>query len=139
MKKNVEIWIVDDDEFFQMITIENLRRTKENFHVKTFFEGHTPSNLLSTLQATPQNIPDIILLDLNMPVFDGWMFLKEYAKLDENIRKQMRVVICSSSIDPADIHKVRSIKDVAALYEKPLSVQRLLEIFQLKTGNQNTE
>jgi CheY-like chemotaxis protein len=122
------IWIVDDDELFIMITRNNIRKALFEVHVETFQDGLESIDCLKERIASGGELPNIILLDLNMPVSDGWFFLSKYSKLDESIRSQISVFICTSSIDPKDMHRAQELKDVKGFREKPLSTESINEI-----------
>ena len=74
------------------------------------------------------NIPSLIFLDLNMPVMDGWDFLKVFTKEFPNLKNKTKVVILSSSVDPDD--KIMSEENdwVLRFVPKPISVEVLVEI-----------
>lgn len=73
-----------------------------------------------------ENIPDLILLDLNMPAISGWDFLKAYSE-NFSHRNKTSVVILSASEDPKDQDKARLDANVMAYLTKPLSVDNLVD------------
>jgi CheY-like chemotaxis protein len=75
-------------------------------------------------------IPEIIFLDLNMPVKDGFAFLSEYEELPEFIRNVSRIVVLSSSISPDDISRASTNPHVFKYVNKPLS-EKYLEAITL--------
>jgi CheY-like chemotaxis protein len=70
----------------------------------------------------------IILLDLNMPIMSGWEFLERFEELDEIIKKQVKIYILSSSVDPRDKERAGKNKDVEDYIVKPLTKEIVLEI-----------
>ena len=74
------------------------------------------------------NIPSLIFLDLNMPVMDGWDFLKVFTAEFPALFTKTKVVILSSSVDPDD--KIMSEENnwVLKFVPKPISVEVLVEI-----------
>jgi len=73
----------------------------------------------------PDQLPDIILLDLNMPILDGWGFLEHFEKLYSSLTKPVKVYIASSSIDEKDIIRSRNYSSVKGFISKPLSPKDL--------------
>jgi CheY-like chemotaxis protein len=73
----------------------------------------------------PSSLPDVILLDLNMPILDGWQFLDEFVKLP--IKKEIAIFIVTSSIDPSDIEMVKKYDIVKSYIMKPITAQKLEE------------
>jgi CheY-like chemotaxis protein len=73
-------------------------------------------------------IPSYIFLDLNMPMLNGHQFIAEFAKLPETIRSQCRIIVLSSSMDPADMLTAIRNKDVVAYISKPIIKSNLDEL-----------
>lgn len=80
------------------------------------------------------NLPDIIFLDLSMPVMDGWEFMKEFEEIKSQLGKKIFVYILSSSIDSHDVDRAKSIPSVSGYIFKPVDVPRLQEIFKNLQG-----
>ena len=71
----------------------------------------------------------MILLDLNMPILDGWQFLDEFIHLP--LKKEISIFIVTSSIDPSDIEMAKNYKMVKSYIMKPITAQKLEEATQL--------
>jgi CheY-like chemotaxis protein len=78
--------------------------------------------------ATSENLPGLIFLDLNMPVMDGFAFLDEYEKLPDSIKSNMKIIVLSSSISPEDINRASTNPYVAKYVNKPLNEKYLAAI-----------
>jgi CheY-like chemotaxis protein len=74
--------------------------------------------------------PILILLDLNMPVMDGWEFLEQFKKKLYTDYKNAKIILLSSSIDPSDIQKSKEFEMVLEFFPKPLTREMLAEIAQ---------
>ncbi|TDU42843.1 response regulator receiver domain-containing protein [Gelidibacter sediminis] len=118
--------IIDDDPIFifgakRMMELANFC---ESFMI--FKNGKEALNNLKSLIKTGENIPDVILLDINMPVMDGWEFLDEFIKIES--QKPITIFIVSSSIDPTDQDKVKKYQNVSNFIVKPISIETLKSI-----------
>jgi CheY-like chemotaxis protein len=73
--------------------------------------------------------PDLILLDINMPVYDGWQFLDEFRKLKDKMSKDITVYLVSSSNDSTDIDRSKQYKEeVKDYYFKPITTKDFEEM-----------
>ncbi len=129
MAKKVEkILLVDDDEIFLVlgkITIEKLFPTAEIF---TCPHGE------DALEFLEDNEVDVMFLDLNMPILDGWEVLDELAKRE---RKKMAIFVVTSSIDPNDREKADNNPLVFDLIEKPLDEANIKSAIQKKKAQRS--
>jgi CheY-like chemotaxis protein len=72
----------------------------------------------------------VILLDMEMPAYDGWDFLHEYARLPQRLTDRCLLYPLSSSINPNDIRKAQMYPLVKAYLTKPLTLANLNQIGQ---------
>lgn len=123
MKK---IAIVDDDSIFQFTTkvkIEKLQLAKD---ISIFNDGEEIFEFLKS--CSQEEWPDILLLDINMPLVDGWDFLELYEGLDQAIKDHIKIFMLSSSINPVDLEKAEEHPHIQRYVTKPIKDDILKEI-----------
>jgi CheY-like chemotaxis protein len=125
MKK---VYLIDDDDIYVFLTKKTILKVREDVDVEVFSDGLQAITHLKEVQGQPDLLPDVIFLDLNMPVMDGWGFLKEYQDLAPAFARRNELYIVSSSISPHEIERSKSIPEVSEFIIKPLVKEKFLEI-----------
>lgn len=115
---------VDDDAVTLMLCKATLTKAKFSKEVMTAVNGQEAINIFKS-NNTP--LVDLVLLDLNMPVKNGWDFLDEFVVLEK--KPSAKVVIVSSSMDPGDVKKAKGYQPVITFINKPLTFD-LLEVLK---------
>lgn len=117
--------LIDDDAITNMI---NDKIIKMNFD----FDVHDYTNAQAALdqlgqwsQSSHEKLPRLIFLDINMPIMDGWEFLREFKKLPGIVHEVSKIHILTSSIDHEDIEKAKSSQLVNDFISKPLTSEKL--------------
>jgi len=75
--------------------------------------------------------PEIIFLDLNMPMMDGWEFFVAFTRDFAHFAEKTKIFVLSSSINPADNERVKNEKSIVAFLEKPLNEKQLKIVKEL--------
>jgi CheY-like chemotaxis protein len=129
-QKPVNIMLVDDDEINNFITVKLIRKGFADAVISTFLNGRLAiDRLKQIIENEPDRIPDYILLDINMPVMNGWEFLEEYKASNLDAEKKITIYILSSSVFSNDIDKAKSYESVANFISKPLNLESIKEVF----------
>ena len=128
MNKIKNLTIIDDDDLYVMLIKMNIELTKLVEKTEVFVNGLEAINFLKENANNINELPDIILLDINMPIMHGWQFLSEYIKLNPLARKKITIYVCSSSISPDDIARAKSISEVSDYIIKPVSKEKLTNL-----------
>lgn len=124
------ILLIDDDKatnWLHSILIEKAACTEL---LVTRYNGREALDYL--LSDEPKPHIDLILLDLNMPVMDGWEFLEQYRDCGYEQKDQTVVAVLTSSLNPDDEKRVNAIGGADGYYQKPLdlaSLDRLLRTY----------
>lgn len=124
--------LVDDDEINNFITVKLIRKAFPDSVITTYLNGRLAiDKIKNILEYNLENIPDYILLDINMPVMNGWEFLEEYKVLNLDPDKKITIYILSSSVFSNDVDKAKSYESVANFISKPLNLEAIKEVFSL--------
>lgn len=134
MQNKIQVAVVDDDKIFQLITNKTLSTITEVDRVQQFYNGEEALIYLQENAGLPDKLPDVILLDINMPVVDGWSFLKDYADIHDQLSKSISIYMVSSSIDPKDIERANSTPMVREYIIKPIAKDKLVEVVRLRAS-----
>lgn len=128
MKRINKITLVDDDDTFVFLTRKSLERSELVDNIETFCNWQEAIDYIEENINNKKFLPEIILLDLCMPILDGWQFLEQYTKIDKKIQKKISIYIYSSSISPHDIARAKTLNEVTDFIIKPISKEKLIDI-----------
>jgi CheY-like chemotaxis protein len=125
-----DIFLIDDDVLVNFLNIETIKDSYPDINVRSF-ESATEAleSIKQLVNILNSSLPQLILLDINMPVMDGWEFLDEFDQLPQHLLNHCKVIIHTSSIDPRDIEKAKSYPAVIDYITKPLNIQTMSKIF----------
>ncbi len=126
--------IIDDDKLFTYVLSRQMQVINFCKTALIFSNGLDALTYLRPILESPEILPSVILLDLNMPVLDGWQFLDEFVRLKPS--KKITVYIVSSSIDSVDHEKALGYKVVADFYIKPVTEDDLREMLNESTASE---
>ena len=120
--------IIDDDP----IAIYGIKKSMKEIDfcdtVLIYKNGQDAIDGLNSMVEDGIKLPSIILLDLNMPIMDGWEFLDDFLKIPNCNTKQVTIYIISSSIDPRDIIKAKDYSLVSNYILKPIKSVDLVKL-----------
>lgn len=126
--REASIGIIDDDPVYQFTAKKIVQLSHLAGEILQFTSGEEALSYINSNRNEYEQLPDILLLDLNMPVTDGWMFLDAYRDLKATLCKKMQIYIVTSSIDPRDIAHAKSYPEVVEFISKPLDIERIKKI-----------
>lgn len=131
------VCVVDDDTIYQFTTARMIQLVDESVRVMSFGDGEQAIRHIHAHLDNAEMLPDMILLDINMPLMDGWEFLKAYDQIKDRLGKAIKIYVVSSSIDERDVSRARSINHVVDYVEKPVTTDRLRELLLRYAGSVN--
>jgi CheY-like chemotaxis protein len=124
--------LIDDNEIDNLINEKMLEGTNFAERIYVYTSGKSALEYLQNLQRDKileeKLIPDVIFLDINMPLMDGFQFLDEFDKLEKVIAKKSKIVMLTTSINPSDRELSDSNKYVLSFINKPLTQDYLEDV-----------
>lgn len=128
MSKPFIVCIVDDDDIYQFTVTRTIEKQAIAKKILVFSDGQQAIDFLDANLGRNDNLPDVIFLDINMPVMDGWQFLEEYVKIKPKVGKKITIYMVTSSVDPTDVDKAKKISDVSDYIVKPVKPEQLKSV-----------
>ena len=126
------ILLVDDNEVDNMVNLRMMEKSNFAENIFTFTSGKGALEFFKNIDRIsnfPENlIPQIIFLDINMPVMNGFAFIKAINKLSKKITDNLRIVLLSQSDSPQDIKQAKTLNYVVEYVVKPLNEAKLKEL-----------
>ncbi len=129
------ILLIDDDSIFQFLTRKVLEASGLTDEIIVCSNGQEALQLLETNIYNKATLPDVIFLDINMPVMNGWAFLEAFKLIKPLLNKPVPLYVVSSSADQADIQQAKEFDIVTDYLVKPI-LQEQFKTILLYLGNQ---
>jgi CheY-like chemotaxis protein len=123
-KKYRTVMLIDDNEIDNLINQKMIEAASitENIYPHTGAKSAIEFlKNMERLDVAEKVLPDVIFLDIDMPLMDGFQFLDEFEKLNDNTKKKCRIVMLTSSINPQDFNRSKKYDNVKLYLNKPLS------------------
>lgn len=128
MKKIDLACIVDDDPMHVFITKRHLKHSGQVHKIIICRNGKDAYHTLHALVVNEQTLPNVIFLDLNMPIWDGWQFLDEFTKIE--VKNPIMIYILTSSNNEEDFKKAAQYSLVNNYFVKPISQHEIGQILK---------
>jgi CheY-like chemotaxis protein len=121
--------LIDDNEIDNLINQKMIESCSLSRTVLVHTGARSALEFLKNIQklSTEGNvlIPELIFLDIDMPIMDGFQFMDEFSKLPDAIKKKTKVVMLTSSLSPHDVTKAKKNSHIVKFLNKPLSLEEL--------------
>ncbi|GAA0892708.1 response regulator [Fulvivirga kasyanovii] len=121
MKPLKSILLIDDDDNFNYLHMRLLTKMNVAHHVEIVTNGQQALDFLISQNELKKEYPDLIFLDIDMPIMDGWSFLLEYEMLIRKVFSKSVLAMFTSNGDEAIRKKALSIDFVNIFFVKPLT------------------
>lgn len=124
MNQNPLVWIIDDDDISKYVMRKNLNQLSIT-NIIEFPDSTKPLSIITKNINSINKLPDVILLDLNMPVLNGFEFMEEFKILNKEIAKDIDIYILTSSLSSNDLVRANSYPEISEYFIKPVTFQSL--------------
>ncbi|WAC41258.1 response regulator [Pedobacter sp. SL55] len=122
----INLLVIDDDDINIFIISKIVEKTGYNVEICAKHNGQLAIDYIKDLLLNNQPLPHLVLIDINMPILNGWEFIEAFEALNIEVTNDMYML--SSSVYENDIEKAKSYKSVKGFISKPLSIDRLKEL-----------
>lgn len=120
--------VIDDDKIFTYLLKRIIEKAKITREIIFFENGRDALDYLSRNREDALKLPQLILLDINMPILDGWQFLNEYGKLKQEVPQPISICMMSSSVEVEDYHRAMGSGHVMDYLQKPVQIPSLKQV-----------
>jgi response regulator RpfG family c-di-GMP phosphodiesterase len=127
MRKFSTVMIIDDSEMDTFLNKMILETMNYSERIITYTNPKQALNYFRSLNQDSKNdIPDVIFLDINMPIMSGFDFLEEFKKFPNELTCNVKFYVISSSEDPEDLEKIRGYNNIIKYLYKPLNKEDII-------------
>lgn len=130
-KKFRTVMLIDDNEIDNLINQKMIEAASITEYIYTHTGAKSAIEFLRNMEkidVADKVLPDIILLDIDMPLMDGFQFLDEFEKLSTTTKKKCKIVMLTSSINPQDFNRSKKYVNVKLYLNKPLSQESIISL-----------
>jgi CheY-like chemotaxis protein len=129
--RKLQVCVIDDDFIYQFAAKKTIEATGLVEEILSFSNGREAINYLEEKIAESTPAPDVIFLDINMPIMDGWEFLEAYNPLQNSFKKKIIIYIVSSSNSDFDIEFSKKFSCVSDYVIKPVHKEKFEQLLTL--------
>ena len=128
-KKFKTVMLVDDNEIDNLINQKMIEATYVAENILTYTGAKGALEFLKNIEKIPAMLqgamPEVIFLDIDMPLMDGFQFLDEFEKFSDEVKNGCSIIMLTSSMNPQDVSKAKKSNFVKKYINKPLTQESL--------------
>lgn len=122
------ILLVDDDESTNFINSIFIKKLDIDVDIYKKMNGSEALDFLNSSKLNEDFFPCLIVLDINMPIMNGWEFLDQYKNFNESLKKECIIVMTTVSEDEQDLIRASRNNDIKEYYQKPMSDEKFSQL-----------
>jgi len=133
MNTDLSFIIIDDSELDSFLTRKFLKLTYKEVSISSFQNAQDALDIIGENAGSDNLTQTIILLDLQMPIMNGFQFVEEFEKFPPEVQKNYKIVVqtvLTAKNDPNDINSILKYGTVKSIIQKPLTTEKLLSLFE---------
>jgi CheY-like chemotaxis protein len=119
------VCLIDDDSMYLFLVKKLIEKQQVCDNILEFSKATEALSFLKENSSDSELLPDVILLDINMPEMNGWEFIKNYQQLKSSISKPITIYMVSSSVDEEDKMRSQALPEITDFMVKPLTAEKL--------------
>ena len=130
-KKYRTVMLIDDNEIDNLINQKMIEAASITENIYTHTGAKSAIEFLKNMErldVADKVLPDVIFLDIDMPLMDGFQFLEEFEKLGNAAKKKCSIIMLTSSINPQDFNRSKKYANVKLYLNKPLSHESIMKL-----------
>ncbi|HEY4064206.1 MAG TPA: response regulator [Puia sp.] len=124
----IRIFLIDDDSIYLMLARKIINTADARFDITEFTLAENAIKYLTENRQQAELLPDIIFVDLSMPVMDGWSFIEQFQQLTADMSKSISLYIVTSSMAFEDVERSKKYDIIEDYLIKPLEREKIKEI-----------
>ncbi len=130
-RKFKTVMLIDDNEIDNLINQKMIEAAAIADNIYTHTGAKSAIEFLKNMEkldVADNVLPDVIFLDIDMPLMDGFQFLDEFEKLSNKAKGKCKIVMLTSSINPQDFNRSKKYENVKQYINKPLSHESIMQL-----------